>query len=432
MILNRGIDSNWAWVVAFASCWVNFSIYGLWRSFGVLYVAFIRDFGVTHQTASWPFTLCCAVYHLIGPVVGLLNHKYSLRTLQAIGCIVASLGVMLAYFANDFLMVIVFIGAVQGLGLGVIRTLSNVIIQQFFKRHRATATGIAMAGGTISSFFFPTFAEFILTKCGLKISFLVFGSIMMQALIGIYVQWPPTSAVVQRTDDIRKETNCDQNAISVDASDAPKEVDSDTQSFLNSSRNENSNYSQLDKDKNLTQINSVKITVEVAENEEKAKESSFSILVYLMTIVDMTLEKNITNKTNAILLITVFSVADLTGRVSFGWISDKGFAKPKTIAIVCQILLTISLIVTPLMRSLIGLYICSLLVGILIGVITILWPILNVDFFGTEKLAISLGLNCFFSGAESLVRPFVIGFYLDHLKSYDLLYFTMAALVLCT
>lgn len=46
--------------------------------------------------------------------------------------------------------------------------------------------------------------------------------------------------------------------------------------------------------------------------------------IYLMTIVDVAIFNNVAAKNDAILLIVVFSVADLLGRISFGWISDKG------------------------------------------------------------------------------------------------------------
>lgn len=67
------MDAGYAWVVAFANCWVNFSVYGLYRSYGVLYVAFMEVYGVNHQMAAWPFTLLCSIYHLIGKLLEIAN-----------------------------------------------------------------------------------------------------------------------------------------------------------------------------------------------------------------------------------------------------------------------------------------------------------------------------------------------------------------------
>lgn len=80
---------------------------------------------------------------------------------------------------------------ISGIGLGVIRTLSNVVIQEYFIKHRATATGISMAGGTLGSFFFPTFSQFILDNYGLQMGLLTFGLITLQAIVGISTQRPP-------------------------------------------------------------------------------------------------------------------------------------------------------------------------------------------------------------------------------------------------
>ena len=113
---HKDLDSGYAWVVAVANGWVNFSIYALYRSYGVLFVNFMDHYGVNHQQAAWPFSLFCSVYHLIGPIVGVLSHKFSIRSLQLVGCLIASFGVLSTYFVGDsnFFMVIILIGAVQG------------------------------------------------------------------------------------------------------------------------------------------------------------------------------------------------------------------------------------------------------------------------------------------------------------------------------
>ena len=138
---------------------------------------------------------------------------------------------------------------------------------------------------------------------------------------------------------------------------------------------------------------------------------SICLQVYLMTIVDISVKNQICDQSTAILIIPLFATADLAGRIGFGWISDKGYAKPKTIAIICQLVLTFFLVLTPVVKTLFAVRICAMAIGLLLGIITILWPLLNVDYFGTDKLPLTLGLNCFFSGLESIVRPFAIGKY---------------------
>lgn len=426
MKLHPDLDSGYAWVVAIANCWVNFSIYGLYRSYGVLYVAFMEHYHVNHQTASWPFTLLCSVYHLIGPLVGLLSDHFTIRSLQLVGCLIASFGVLSAYFAADFLWVIILLGAVQGIGLGVIRTLSNVVIQQYFTKNRASATGIGMAGGTIASFFFPSFSEFVIENYGLKLSYVVFGAVMLQAMIGIVLEREPR----WQSADGPGNSIQSYTTIATDCEDGRSNDGADANSDDCNHNEENlanvQNYVAREA-KRKSSVISIKYL------REKTKSAGFQRLllimkqpifwvitltfitysiclqVYLMTIVDISMKSGISTKRQAIFVITIFSAADLIGRVSFGWISDKGFARPKTMAIVCNISLCFFLVLIPIVPSLFAIQFCSFAIGLLLGIITILWPLLNSDYFGNDNLPLTLGLNCFFSGIESILRPFAIG-----------------------
>ena len=102
----------------------------------------MERYKINHQNASTPCLYACAIYHLIGPIVGILSYKFTLRSLQMIGVLLASFGVAMVKLSTNFTLVIIGVGIIQGIGLGIIRTLSNVVIQQFFYKHRAIATAI--------------------------------------------------------------------------------------------------------------------------------------------------------------------------------------------------------------------------------------------------------------------------------------------------
>lgn len=140
----------------------------------------------------------------------------------------------------------------------------------------------------------------------------------------------------------------------------------------------------------------------------------------------MTKKFEITRDDVGIRLISLFSLADLIGRLSSGWFLDKNYTSFKNVTIICEALLFASFMILPNLDTLLGIQLVTFVIGLMIGIITILWPLLNVSYFGTQCLPILLGLNCFFSGLESLFRPFLIGFYLDGLNSYKYLYYNIA------
>lgn len=54
------------------------------------------------------------VIHLTGPISGLLQLKFTIRTIYATGCFFATLGIGLCYFATDIGDISLYIGVVQG------------------------------------------------------------------------------------------------------------------------------------------------------------------------------------------------------------------------------------------------------------------------------------------------------------------------------
>ena len=59
--------------------------------------------------------------------------------------------------------------------MGLVGTQTPVIINQYFDRYRATASGIALAGGTIGSFIFPPLVKYIIVEYSLHGAFLILG-----------------------------------------------------------------------------------------------------------------------------------------------------------------------------------------------------------------------------------------------------------------
>lgn len=59
-------DKGQAWVVAISACIINMILSGLSRMIGILYVAVIRNYSVSRQDATLPFTVRNAIRCLSG------------------------------------------------------------------------------------------------------------------------------------------------------------------------------------------------------------------------------------------------------------------------------------------------------------------------------------------------------------------------------
>ncbi|XP_070389374.1 monocarboxylate transporter 3-like [Dermacentor albipictus] len=71
------------------------------------------------------------------------------------GSVLAAAGIIASSFAPDITWLTVTLGAMHGLGLGMVTTMLQVLISMYFQRYRGAANGIMFAGSTASAFIFP-------------------------------------------------------------------------------------------------------------------------------------------------------------------------------------------------------------------------------------------------------------------------------------
>ncbi|KAG8178344.1 hypothetical protein JTE90_029298 [Oedothorax gibbosus] len=172
-------DSGYAWVVVFAACIINGILSGMARMIGILYVAIIETYGVSRKEASLPFTVRNAIRYLSGPLVGILGQRYGIRSVTFAGGIIAALGSVLCCVAPTVTWISVFWGGVHGLGFSLANTLFQVVVNQYFVRHRATASGIVLSGACFGSLVFPLMLGGLLDEYGLVGCFLVLGGLFL-------------------------------------------------------------------------------------------------------------------------------------------------------------------------------------------------------------------------------------------------------------
>ncbi|XP_055945615.1 monocarboxylate transporter 9-like [Argiope bruennichi] len=175
-------DKGYAWVIAFAACIINMILSGMSRMIGILYVAIIDEYGVTRKEASVPFTVRNAIRYLSGPLVGVLGQRYGIRPITFLGGFIACLGSVLCCFAPTVAWISVFWGAIHGLGFSLGNTLFQVVVNQYFEKYRATASGIVLSGACVGSFGFPLMIECILDNYGLFGCFLILGGVFLNVM----------------------------------------------------------------------------------------------------------------------------------------------------------------------------------------------------------------------------------------------------------
>ncbi|KAH9373814.1 hypothetical protein HPB48_007464 [Haemaphysalis longicornis] len=184
------MDSPRSWLVAAGCCWVNVFAFCMLRSTAVVYVNIIDTFETTREEAAWPVTLAVTCFFIAALVGGILARHFPVWKITFTACIVAAVAVCSCYFATGVTYLALVYGIVQGLGVGHL-TLSSTVINQHFTKYRAVASGINMAGYSISGLVFPPTMQFFFDEYGFRGAFLLSGGTMLNAAAGTLLQRIP-------------------------------------------------------------------------------------------------------------------------------------------------------------------------------------------------------------------------------------------------
>ncbi|XP_023235761.1 monocarboxylate transporter 2-like isoform X1 [Centruroides sculpturatus] len=403
-------EDKWGWVVATACFGINFIILGLQRSAAIVYVALLAEFGITREQAAWPITLCSSIMFLVGPLAGFLAEFLIIRTIVFSGCLIASIGVILCFFGHSLVFIILFFGAVQGFGNGLVITLNPVIINQYFKKHKATASGIAYAGASVGSIALPPFTEYLLDEYNLRGCFLLLGGIILQGLVAASLYRPPKS-VMRKIGNVPEIEQLVKPQEQMDSRSV--ELSSKSKNFFDGLRG------TLDV---ITHPYFLIICVNY---------TSFFIcyIAFAMVFVDFSLDRGI-EESNATFCISAFSVGDLFGRLFTGWLSDFGYIKTKYLVTVNLLTMGILFLIFPIFSSYVIIVILSILIGLLTGCILIIFPVLMTEYLGLQRLAMAMGFSGFTLGCTSLALPNLIGIFRDIVGTYDHLFHTLGLMAI--
>ncbi|KFM58406.1 Monocarboxylate transporter 5, partial [Stegodyphus mimosarum] len=188
----EGPDQPRSWAIAFAACVINSVLSGISRTTGLFYVALIETYGVSRLQANLPFTLRNLLRNLGGPLVGAIGQRYGPLSVTITGSFLGALGIILCTFAPNVIWICILWGGMHGFGVALANTLFQVVVNQYFLKYRATASGFALSGACVGAFLLPILIEYLLINVGLSGTFLLTGGIIMHALpASLMIKEPP-------------------------------------------------------------------------------------------------------------------------------------------------------------------------------------------------------------------------------------------------
>ncbi|XP_066258048.1 monocarboxylate transporter 10-like [Euwallacea similis] len=146
-------EGGWGWIVLWTGVLVHILANGFIASVGIFQLEVIRKFGAEfRKQTEWLGALSTGISLLISPIVIAFCRTRSTRVTAVMGGLITALGCLFSSFATQFHQLIFSYGTVIGIGVGVTRDCSTLMVAQYFKRRRefvevfvVSGTGIGMA-----------------------------------------------------------------------------------------------------------------------------------------------------------------------------------------------------------------------------------------------------------------------------------------------
>ncbi|XP_018897731.1 monocarboxylate transporter 2 isoform X2 [Bemisia tabaci] len=129
-------EGGWGWVVVVCALFVQILAHGLHLGVGMLVLEITHRFRQEAVQAGWLGAMSTAVALLLSPVTLAFCRRKSTRLTAVMGGLVTALGCLFTSFATQFHQLFFSYGTVIGVGVGLTRDCSTLMVAQYFKRRR--------------------------------------------------------------------------------------------------------------------------------------------------------------------------------------------------------------------------------------------------------------------------------------------------------
>ncbi|KAL1462120.1 hypothetical protein MTO96_027283 [Rhipicephalus appendiculatus] len=181
-ILRYGPDSMHSWMTAGACCLSSFFASSAGRSGGFIFVAVQENWQTNRRDAAWPVLMMTAGMQASGVLSGPLAQRFTVRPVAIAGSVLSSIGLILSSFAPNTTILTLTLGAIYGIGAGMVIMSQPMCLVQHFIAHKGLATGLNFAGAALAFFVFPVALEFLTELYGFRSAMLLLGAVSLNAL----------------------------------------------------------------------------------------------------------------------------------------------------------------------------------------------------------------------------------------------------------
>nr|XP_029717524.1 monocarboxylate transporter 12-like isoform X3 [Aedes albopictus] len=178
-------EGGWGWIVVVVGVMVHTMTHGIQLSFGLLLGYTMLYYGKSYTDTGWLGALSTAVALFISPITIAVCKRKSTRLTAVIGGLVTALGCLFTSFASQFHQLFFSYGAVVGVGVGMTRDCSTLMVAQYFKRRREFVEIFIVSGSGLGIAVMSTFIKSAIDAIGWRLGLqAVTGTVFITFILG--------------------------------------------------------------------------------------------------------------------------------------------------------------------------------------------------------------------------------------------------------
>jgi len=182
----------YGWVIVGVSFLTLFFSLGTSFSFGVFYVAILKEYGWGRGETAGAFSLALVIHALFAMVTGTLIDRFGPRTLFPIGATFLAMGLAATSRITAIWHLYLFFGVVMAMGINTLAFSPHMsLIPKWFTTKRGLASGLAVSGIGVGTMVMAPFIQLMIDTVGWHSAFLVLAGIVLGVVV-------PMTALFQR------------------------------------------------------------------------------------------------------------------------------------------------------------------------------------------------------------------------------------------
>ncbi|XP_054006896.1 uncharacterized protein LOC128891440 isoform X2 [Hylaeus anthracinus] len=181
-------EGGWGWVVLVVGVLVQVLSHGIHGAGGVVLQQVAEMFGQhAYRESGWLGAMSTGVALLVSPVTIAFCRRKSTRLTAVLGGLVTALGCLFTSFASQFHQLFFSYGTVVGIGVGMTRDCSTLMVAQYFKRRRELVEIFIVSGSGLGIAVMSAFIKGAISKIGWRLGLqAVTGVVFLTFILGTF------------------------------------------------------------------------------------------------------------------------------------------------------------------------------------------------------------------------------------------------------